>query len=60
MRVLLACAMSKDDLTEQSGMSMPFLSDLTRGKANPSLKVMEAIAEALQIPLPHPADVVLS
>jgi transcriptional regulator with XRE-family HTH domain len=52
MRVLRARGMSKHDLSEQSGVSMSFLSDLTRGKANPSLKVMEAIAEALQIPLP--------
>ena len=32
-------------------MSVSFLSDLTNGKANPSLKIMEAIAEALDAPL---------
>jgi hypothetical protein len=29
-------------------VSISFLSDLTTGKANPSLKVMEAIANALK------------
>ncbi|MBU2891697.1 transcriptional regulator, partial [Celeribacter halophilus] len=32
--------------------SISFLSDLTTGNANPSLKVLEAIASALETPLP--------
>lgn len=44
--------MTKHELSERSGVSISFLSDLTTGKANPSLKVMEAIAKALETPLP--------
>ena len=44
--------MTKNELSERSGVSISFLSDLTTGKANPSLKVMEAIAKALETPLP--------
>lgn len=44
--------MTKHDLADQSGISISFLSDLTNGKANPSLKIMEALASALDTPLP--------
>lgn len=44
--------MTKNELHERSGVSISFLSDLTTGKANPSLKVMEAISIALETPLP--------
>jgi len=44
--------MTKHKLSQCSGVSISFLSDLTTGKANPSLKVMEAIASALETPLP--------
>jgi transcriptional regulator with XRE-family HTH domain len=44
--------MTKSELSKRSGVSISFLSDLTTGKANPSLKVMEAIAKALETPLP--------
>ncbi|CCV01585.1 unnamed protein product [Candidatus Paraburkholderia kirkii UZHbot1] len=43
--------MTKHELSEKAGISISFLSDLTNGKANPSLKIMEAIAEALSVPL---------
>jgi len=52
LRLLDERGMTKHDLSEKSGISMSFLSDLTNGKANPSLKIMEAIAEALAVPLP--------
>ncbi|MBJ7420971.1 MAG: helix-turn-helix domain-containing protein, partial [Rhodoferax sp.] len=42
----------KKDLAEKSGVSLAFLSDITTGKANPSLKNMEHIANALELPLP--------
>lgn len=45
--------MTKKELASRSGVSISFLSDLTTGKANPSLKVMELIAKALEIPLPR-------
>ena len=44
--------MTKFELSKRSGISASFLSDLTAGKANPSLKVMESIASALKTPLP--------
>lgn len=44
--------MTKKELSDRSGVSISFLSDLTTGKANPSLKVMQEIADALETPLP--------
>jgi len=52
LRLLEELGMTKNDLAQKSGISISFLSDLTNGKANPSLKIMEAIAEALETPLP--------
>lgn len=52
LRLLDERGMTKSELHEVSGVSISFLSDLTNGKANPSLKVMEAIADALDTPLP--------
>lgn len=44
--------MTKKELAEKADISMSFLSDLTNAKANPSLRIMEAIAGALGTPLP--------
>ena len=52
LRILDERGMTKNELSERSGASIPSLSDPTTGKANPSLKVMEAIASALETPLP--------
>lgn len=52
LRILDERQMTKNELAERSKVSISFLSDLTTGKANPSLKVMEAIAAALETPLP--------
>lgn len=43
--------MTKTELSELSGVSISFLSDLTTGKGNPSLEVMEKIAVGLNVPL---------
>ena len=51
LRLLEERGMTKNDLAVKADISISFLSDLTTGKANPSLKVMEAIAEALETPL---------
>ena len=51
LRLLDERDMTKKELSEKAGVSLSFLSDLTNGKANPSLKVMEAIAIALEVPL---------
>lgn len=52
LRLIEERDMTKTDLSQKSGVSISFLSDFTNGKANPSLKVMEAIARALETPLP--------
>ena len=52
LRLLDERGMTKDKLADAAGMSLSFLSDLTNGKANPSLKIMEAIAKALDVSLP--------
>jgi transcriptional regulator with XRE-family HTH domain len=52
LRLLEEQGMTKNELSDRAGMSISFLSDLTNGKANPSLKIMESIAEALEVPLP--------
>ncbi|WP_373991724.1 transcriptional regulator [Duganella sp. BuS-21] len=52
LRLLDERGITKYDLADQAGISISFLSDLTNGKANPSLKIMEAIALALNEPLP--------
>jgi transcriptional regulator with XRE-family HTH domain len=52
LRILDELQMTKLELSEKSGVSIAFLSNLTTGKGNPSLKIMEAIAKALEVPLP--------
>lgn len=53
LRLLDEKQMTKQALAQKAGMSVSFLSDLTRGKANPSLKIMAALAAALDVPLPQ-------
>lgn len=52
LRILDERGMTKQEFSKASGISISFLSDLTNGKANPSLKVMEQAADTLGIPLP--------
>lgn len=52
LRLLEEQQMTKKELSEKSGVSISFLSDLTTGKANPSLKVMVEVARAFGQPLP--------
>ncbi|MES2264573.1 MAG: transcriptional regulator [Pseudomonadota bacterium] len=52
LRLLDEQGITKNQLADHAGISVSFLSDLTNGKANPSLKIMEAIALALDTPLP--------
>jgi len=44
--------MTKHELALRADISDSFLSDLTNGRANPSLRILEAIAVALETPLP--------
>lgn len=52
LRILDEKGLTKSELASRAGMSVSFLSDLTNGKANPSLKILESIAAALETPLP--------
>jgi transcriptional regulator with XRE-family HTH domain len=57
LRLLEELGMTKSDLADKAGISISFLSYLTNGKANPSLKIMEAIAQALETPLANLLEV---
>lgn len=52
LRVLDERRMTQEELAERSGISPSFISDLAKGRANPSLRTMEAIALALETALP--------
>jgi transcriptional regulator with XRE-family HTH domain len=52
LRILGEKNISKETLAELADMSTGFISDITTGKGNPSLKKMEAISLALKTPLP--------
>jgi transcriptional regulator with XRE-family HTH domain len=52
LRLLDERNMTKHELALRADISDSFLSDLTNGRANPSLRILEAIAEALETPLP--------
>ncbi len=51
-RVLDELGMSKNELAKKADVSISFISGLTLDRANPSLRIMEAIANALETPLP--------
>ncbi len=53
LKVMKQKKMKKTDLSEMTGISMSFISHLTTGKSNPSLKTMEAVAVALDVPLSY-------
>ncbi len=52
LRILREKKISKAELSERAGISISFLNDLTHDNANPSLRIIEAIANALETPLP--------
>ncbi len=52
LRILREKGISKADLAERAGVSVSFLNELTHDNANPSLRIIEAIAKALETPLP--------
>ncbi len=56
LRILDEKDMTKSELAEKAGVSISFFTDLTNDKANPSLRIIEAIAEALETPLPMLLD----
>ncbi len=52
LRLLDEKGWTKEQLADISGVSISFISNLTNGKANPSLRIMEQLAAALDTPLP--------
>ncbi|WP_340124189.1 helix-turn-helix domain-containing protein [Methylobacter svalbardensis] len=52
LRILDEKGITKEQLSKMSGVSMGFICDLTNGKSNPSLRIMEQIANALDTSLP--------
>ena len=52
LRILDEKGITKEQLSKISGVSMGFICDLTNGKSNPSLRIMEQIADALDVSLP--------
>jgi transcriptional regulator with XRE-family HTH domain len=52
LRLLEERGWTKHELSTISDVSISFVSDMTNGKANPSLETMEKIARALETPLP--------
>jgi transcriptional regulator with XRE-family HTH domain len=43
--------MSQEELAVRSGLHRTYLSDVERGARNPSIKTIEKIAQALQVPV---------
>lgn len=51
-RILAEKNITKQELAAIAGVSAAFITALTRGEGNPTLKTMQAMAEGLGIPLP--------
>ena len=56
LRIIDEKGITKTELAKKAGVSIAFFTDLTNDKANPSLRIIEAIAEALETPLPMLLD----
>jgi transcriptional regulator with XRE-family HTH domain len=52
LRILDERNMTQKELAQRAGLSGAFVSDVAKGQGNPSLRTMEAISIALDIPLP--------
>lgn len=52
LKILREKKISKAELAERAGVSVSFLFEMTHDNANPSLRIIEAIAKALETPLP--------
>jgi transcriptional regulator with XRE-family HTH domain len=49
---MVALALTKQVLAKRADVSVSFVSDISNGTANPSLKTMAALSGALNVPLP--------
>ncbi len=52
LRIMRERGLSNKRLSDISGVSNSFISGISKGKGNPSLRIMEQIAVALETPLP--------
>ena len=52
LRLLEEKQWTKEQLADASGVSSGFISGITNGHYNPSLRIMEQLADALDTPLP--------
>lgn len=52
VRLLEEMEITKQEFSALAGVSGGFLTELARGSANPTLRTMQTIAEALGVPLP--------
>jgi transcriptional regulator with XRE-family HTH domain len=50
-RLRKAREMTQEQLAEEAGMAMRYLSGLERGEENPTLRFLAKIADALEVPL---------
>lgn len=48
-RLRLAAGLTQEKLAERSGLSQQYLSDLERGKLNPTVVTLHELAEALGV-----------
>jgi len=51
-----AKGLSQEELAFRAGMSVPYLSDLERGRSNPSLAMVIDLARALEM---HPSEILV-
>lgn len=51
LKILNERDITNDELSQKSQISVSYISELSRGQANPSLKTMCLIADSLEVPL---------
>jgi transcriptional regulator with XRE-family HTH domain len=51
-RIRKAKGMTQDQVAERASLSTPYISDVERGRANPTLSTAEKLAAALQVDVP--------
>ena len=56
----LALGLSRRDLSDESGVSYPYVSQIETGDRDPSLRTMSKLAEVLDVPVEQMASMVVS
>lgn len=47
----LKCGLSQQSLAESVGISYPRISEIERGRGNPTVRTLQAIADVLDVPI---------